>query len=67
VTSRGGSLGACVATKRRTSSVVVILDGHAKAIAYDKLVDDPCLWVTEVPWKFNGASDEWKARAAACQ
>ena len=41
--------------------------GHAKAIAYDRLIDDPCLWVTAVPWKFNKASAEWMQRAQACQ
>jgi prepilin-type processing-associated H-X9-DG protein len=44
-----------------------LLDGHAKAVAYDKLIDDPCYWVTEVPWKFTGASAEWIARAGTCQ
>ena len=40
-----------LAGKARHSGVIncTFLDGHAKAIAYDKLIDDPCLWVTEVP------------------
>jgi len=60
---------AAQAGRSRHSGVIncTFLDGHAKAIAYDKLIDDPCYWVTEVPWKFNGASADWVARAGTCQ
>jgi prepilin-type N-terminal cleavage/methylation domain-containing protein/prepilin-type processing-associated H-X9-DG protein len=53
--------------RHRSNINCVFLDGHAKAIPYDRLVDDPCYWVTDVPWKFNGASDDWKQRAQLCQ
>lgn len=60
---------AVLAGRGRHSGVIncTFLDGHAKAINYDKLIDDPCYWVTDVPWKFNNASADWIARAATCQ